>query len=205
MINLKYVQSFNTEKITKAAEKGNKKSIRNIGAFMRSAARQKIKFRKKKKPSIPGNAPFTHEGRVLKNAIRFTSDKDRTLIGPASNWIGDIGAVHEFGETRRLRLTPKQFNRTVKVGQGGPVSARKYSGKTIAGVEYTDPLDGSPVVWIKIRTVRQMEHSNRLLKRLAKSYAKTMTVKYPERPFMGPTLRENIGIVPSVLRASIKG
>lgn len=195
---------FKSETIQKAAEKSKPKTLARMGAYVQGIAKRLIKRRKKK--SLPGNPPHTQTG-VLKKSILFalTGDKQTALIGPAANWIGKIGALHEFGGSKRVKVPQKMFMRELKIGEGGPLSSRKFQGKKIpVGEQYlTDPYDGSPIVFAKIRTQKQLEHSRRLQKRLACKYSVVRTANYPARPFMRPALDIAVKGFPAMLRKSI--
>jgi phage gpG-like protein len=50
-------------------------------------------------PSPPGRPPRS-AGR-LRKSILYDVQADRVIIGPTANVIGEVGAVHEFGEQFR--------------------------------------------------------------------------------------------------------
>lgn len=194
-------------------QKMDKKKARVLersGRILRGAARRLIKSKKKLTThSKPGNPPFTHEGKRHKNLLKESivysvlPDNNSVVIGPSGRAVDFIGALHEFGLKRRMQTFNPEFMRKLKIGGGGPVSARKFAGKIIAGAEYTDPLDGSPVIWAKLKTRRMLEHSIRLQKRLAKATGKSKTIDYPKRSFMGKALMQVEKKLPALWRKRV--
>ncbi|MBQ6102807.1 MAG: hypothetical protein IJL06_03960, partial [Kiritimatiellae bacterium] len=70
--------------------------LRRAGAYVRRAARHKVKT--SDNPSPPGSPPHSRAG-LLKRSILFGLDKpaQAVVIGPAESVIGNAMAAHEFG------------------------------------------------------------------------------------------------------------
>lgn len=198
------------ENVIRRAENGKRKALLRAGAILRGAAQRLIKKRKKLSTHAkPGNPPYTHDGPrhsyLLRESIVFsvTPDGNSVLIGPSGRKVDFIGQLHEFGLQRSTLIRRPEFLRKLKIGGGGPVSSRKYRGKQITGVDYYDPLDGSPVIWAKLTTQKMLAHSMRLQKRLANAYAKKQSIHYPERRFMLPALKQVESKLPALWRKTV--
>lgn len=179
---------FSPQSVMKLEAAARKRVLKRTGAYVRKVVQNLIRKRKKK-AAPPGHAPFYHGhrgpgGLTFKQAILFEADSYSVAIGPQDNRWKDFGGLHEFGGTRsRKLLNPQKMERSYCIGVVGPVSTGKYrrNGRK-SGL--TDPLDGSPVVFIRLTSKRQVEHARQLNRRLLKKQKKTAT--YPARPFMGP-------------------
>jgi hypothetical protein len=198
------------EKVLQRAEKGKRKALLRAGALLCGAAQRLIGKRKKLSThSKPGKPPYTHDGPrhayLLRESIVFglSQNGNSVLIGPSGRKVDFIGQLHEFGLKRSTLIRRPEFLRKLKIGGGGPVSSRKYRGQQITGVEYYDPLDGSPVMWAKLKTQKMLAHSKRLQKRLADAYAKKQSIDYPERKFMLPALKQVERKIPALWRKTV--
>jgi len=126
---------FFTEKdITEAIDKARVVALRHQGGFVRKVARQSIKRmgKARAKPkgakaiarwyeelmaqpaSPPGKPPFTHTGFMRENiAYAYDRAAQSVVVGPwMSPWLGQL---HEFGGTRRVRLTKHPVRRGQEV------------------------------------------------------------------------------------------
>lgn len=87
-----------TAKVAKAVEKA---AYRNFGHGAASISKDvKSTLEKAEGPSEEGQPPHTHKGVFLRRAVRYAADKEGAVIGPRESVVGDVGAVHEFGEVR---------------------------------------------------------------------------------------------------------
>ena len=179
------------------------------GAYLRGIARRLIRYRSNPNTrSTPGSAPYTHGWKALKLSISFAvaADSSHVLIGPAANWIGDLGALHEFGGMRRTSVVPERYRKNqYKIGEVGPVSTRRYKTAVISRHRKpdSDPLGGH-VAWIRIKSARQADHASRLAQRMARSAGETRNAKYPARPFMRPALNIGLERLPYFWRNAIR-
>lgn len=79
-VNISYSSFFDRPAVEKAVGKANKQNLSKAGAFVRTAARDLI--RKRKRISRPGEPPSSHEG-SLRRLILFAFDgKESVVIGP---------------------------------------------------------------------------------------------------------------------------
>jgi hypothetical protein len=158
------------------------------GAYVRGVIKRRIRrVANPDKRSKPGQSPYTHEG-TLKNSVLFAVEDNNVVVGPARSWIGDIAELHEYGGTvRRMVTLGWDPNQKFRIGDVGPVSVRRYR-KAYASQfrPMFDPLNGSPVAYVKIKSQTQAEHASRLHRRIALSARKSTLVKYPARPFVNP-------------------
>ena len=88
--------SFDARGLAAAVLRGSFAALSRAGAYVRRAARHKVKTNDH--PSPPGSPPHSRAG-LLKRSILFGLDKPaRTVvIGPAESVIGNAMAAHEFG------------------------------------------------------------------------------------------------------------
>ena len=98
-----------TDNVRKAVKKANFENFGHAGASVRKAAQQSlIRVANKRKASAPGSPPHTHKGVFLKRSIRFAKlpEGKGVIVGPMASMVGDVGAVHEFGERRETASYP---------------------------------------------------------------------------------------------------
>ena len=88
--------SFAARGLAAAVLAGSLNALRRAGAYVRRAARHKVKT--SDNPSPPGSPPHSRAG-LLKRSILFGLDKpaQAVVIGPAESVIGNAMAAHEFG------------------------------------------------------------------------------------------------------------
>ena len=99
---------FKPQRIAEKAKRGIARSIAHGAAIVRKVAQQSIVRTKKNVHSLAGTPVFTHGGTWFRRAILFDADDTSAVIGPAASRVGDVGAVHEFGETRGRTRYPKR-------------------------------------------------------------------------------------------------
>ena len=88
--------------VHKAVDKANFKSLGHAAASLRKAASKSIERAPQGEASQPGEPPHTHKRVFFRRALRFDVDKQKqqAVVGFMASVIGDVGAVHEFGEQR---------------------------------------------------------------------------------------------------------
>lgn len=93
---------LNEKAIEAAVTKGNFESLRHAVASIRKDAAASVQKARAGIPSRPGDPPYTHRGAFYRRAIRWDVDKEQgeAIVGFRHSVIGDVGAVHEFGESR---------------------------------------------------------------------------------------------------------
>lgn len=96
MIGVKVKVEDRLHKVAKAADKAAFQNFRHAAASISKDA--KASLDKAEGPSAPGSPPHTHKGTYLRRAVRYAADKEGAVIGPMASVVGEVGAVHEFGE-----------------------------------------------------------------------------------------------------------
>lgn len=98
---------FDKNKILMVVEKANIQGLRRAGAYIRKAARNKVKT--STVASNPNSPPHTRRG-LLKNSLLFGVEKQRksVVIGPAERFVGKSMTAHEYGGVYRKRRYPKR-------------------------------------------------------------------------------------------------
>jgi phage gpG-like protein len=88
-------------KVSGAKDRAKFENIRH--AAFRIAKDAKASIVKSSEPSEPGSPPTTRGrgGKNLRGAIFTSADKESAVIGPRASYVGDVGAAHEFGESRK--------------------------------------------------------------------------------------------------------
>lgn len=98
MIGLSVKIEDRFSRVAKAADKAAFKSFQHAAASISKDVKSTLEKAPQGEASEPGAPPKTHRGQFLKRAIRFSVDKDGAVIGPIGSLVGEVGAVHEFGE-----------------------------------------------------------------------------------------------------------
>lgn len=192
-----------TRAVQRAVDRAAPKTLNEAGRYVWRIARGLIASRKNPNiASSPGMAPYSHAGRLrsgsfnkgFKKTIVYGMDgHSKVVIGPmlVRGGLSNIARIHEFGGSRRVVKVVPELIDGVKVGDEGPVTVKNCtSHDVVIRVDHNvDPCTKRKVVWIKIRTKSQAEHSTRLYRRMNKRYGKQVTVNYPQRPYMKPALR----------------
>lgn len=88
--------------VKRAVAEGNFRNLFHAAASLRKTAAGLIERAPAGVASAPGEPPHTHRGVFYRRALRFDVDKAKqdAVIGFRFSVIGDVGAVHEFGEER---------------------------------------------------------------------------------------------------------
>lgn len=180
---------FTDPAIEKAVDKSVALALSKWGAYVRRSARQSIK--KRKKPSLPGNPPHSHEG-SLKRLLNFYFDKvtKTVVVGPEikSNSSGAPNTL-EFGGASVK--SPKNVDRKFKVGDFGPIRAVQ------------DATGREVFVWTRLKSGKQCRRASELYKRYIVS--KWRVIKVAPRPYMNPAMMKNLHVAPYCFKASLRG
>lgn len=111
---------FDRDKVIAAVDRTTRKQLSKAGAHVRTAARSRI--RKRKKPARPGESPSSHTG-DLRRGILFAYDgrRESVVIGPTRKNVdgGRVPALLEFGGT-----IDRDFRTDVDESRFGRIRAR---------------------------------------------------------------------------------
>lgn len=98
-LDFKFVDEFS--RVVAEEIKARKRSLFRAAAVVRKTAVSLVTSAPPGVPSRPGTPVHTHRGAFFRRAIRFAVESDTTaVIGPRHSIVGDVGAVHEHGESR---------------------------------------------------------------------------------------------------------
>lgn len=91
-----------TKDLKKAVDDTAFRNQFHAAASIRKTAAQSIERAPQGQPSSAGSPPHTHRRVFYRRALAFHVDKQKqeALIGFRHSVIGDVGAVHEFGNER---------------------------------------------------------------------------------------------------------
>lgn len=91
-------------------DKANFKNLGHAAASLRKAAAKSIERAPQGEASAAGQPPHTHKGAFFRRALRYDVDKQKqtAVVGFRHSVIGDVGAVHEFGESRGSETFPER-------------------------------------------------------------------------------------------------
>jgi hypothetical protein len=183
------------KKVEKAFERAQHKVLRRCGAYVRKIARDFVKHRSDpNKHSEKLHSPYDHFG--LKRSIIFDTDENAAYIGPRyiKRGLANVARLHEFGGQAIVKDIDPDLWHGVKIGSVAPVTLPNAAkkDKAIRHEARVDPKTGRKIVWIKIRTKRQAEHSTRLYHRFMAKNAGSILVRYAPRPYMVPALMKSL-------------
>lgn len=101
MIELKVQTEWNAKRLLAAVDRASERNHRQTAFDIMRTAQASIDT--SDEPSPPGQPPHTRgRGRKnLRSAVRYDATKTDAVVGPMQSVVGEIGAVHEFGETFR--------------------------------------------------------------------------------------------------------
>lgn len=96
--------------VAKAVDQAAYKNLGHAAASLRKAAATSIDRAPQGEASPAGQPPHTHTGAHFRRALRFAVDKQKqtAVVGFLHSMIGDVGAVHEFGESRGKETFPER-------------------------------------------------------------------------------------------------
>ncbi len=180
--------------------RANAAVLSKAGAFIRRSAKGKIRYARS--ASRPGSPPHGHRGRYgqspLRELIYFAYD-DRTnsvVVGPTPfHGMAIVPRTLELGGTTASRKNP--LRRIRKVGDGGEI---RIDGPT-AGTTKKNRF-GRLVTYTTLRTHTQADRANQLQEEL---YGPLLIgpVSIAARPYMGPSLAENLPLLPQLWANSV--
>lgn len=214
MIDFHGKTSDEIKELLRKARAATFKNLGHAGAALRRAAQRKI--RRSKEPSEVGTPPHTARG-ALKNSILYAVEGERgVVIGPSVNLISDVAAAHEHG----LPQKPKSArgiseadaliagtNWKMYVGGHGPIGDKlgtvyiKFKSPAQVDKSLKYIFEAPDDAFGNTKRARLQAKKRRILAAVA---AKGGTATYPKRPFMGPTLTENLDRLPSVWAGSVR-
>jgi hypothetical protein len=200
--------------VRRALEDIEPKCLSEAGKLTMRVARGFV--RQKKNPNIasaPGTPIHSHKNgknpgfkKTIVWALR--PDKKAVWIGPqkVSGGLTNISQTHEFGGHRKVVYGNPKLLDGVEIGDIAPVCTYQLTGldKVLRKDKNNDPKSGSIVLWIKIRTKTQAEHSSRLYYRMCKHYNTKTLANYPKRPFMRPSLLAVLPKLPYFWKGAIR-
>lgn len=111
MIRMNTTIKDETPKVAKAVEEYKVESLSHAAGLVRKTAQRSVRRRTGDNYAEPGKPAKTAIGRLRKSII-YNVDRgaDEAIIGPTSNVIGSIGALHEFGgKTRSGRYPARPY------------------------------------------------------------------------------------------------
>ena len=179
--NIKTKSRFNQRAVKQRSDATSLDALYKAGAYVRTAARRKI--RKNKKASRPGQPPHTRQGQLRRAILFAVDDHDHSAwVGPSASLISDIAKYHEFGGVQVRKSKRKEY----RVGGVGPVDVR----------------EGKPN-FAFLKTQQQVEKA-RFIDRLAWPDSSLIKKrKYPARPFMGPALEASVKQLSKIFSVSL--
>lgn len=128
MIGLKVQVEDSTKRVETAIEKAAFKNFRHAAASMSRDMKASLEKAPQGEPSEPGEPPHTHKGVFLRRAVRWDADEDGAVIGPMASVVGEVGAVHEFGEEYKGTDYPERPFAEPALERGIPRFAGSWSG-----------------------------------------------------------------------------
>ena len=195
--------TFNDKAILRAVDKAMKPTLMGAGRYTMNIVRASLKQRRDPNRNAPaGHQPFSHSNAFssgFKRTVVYALEEDgkAVLVGPqlVRPGMSVIAKSHEFGGKRNVKR-PWEYGlrrKNIKSGAVAPVTlTSQHVAKTkdtiVRSESKVDPETGRKVVWIKLRTKSQVEHSKRLLDRMQKEYFTISMQNYPPRPYMRPGL-----------------
>jgi hypothetical protein len=176
------------------------RTLSKAGAFIRRSAKGKIRYAKS--PSKPGSPPHGHRGKYGQSPLReliFFAFDERTsslVVGPTPfGGMSDVPRTLELGGTTRGLRNP--LRRIRRVGDGGEIRLDGTHGRTTKRNRF-----GAMVTYTKLRTAAQAARANQLQEVL---YG-PLTIgpaSIAARPYMGPSLEENLPKLPPLWANSV--
>jgi len=179
---------FDSAKVKRAVDRGKRQALSKCGAFVRTAARSSLRYRKK--PSASGQPPSVHKGRGGKSPLKLIF-----FAWDASSKTVVVGAV--------LFAPATGAPRTLE--HGGSVGRRKNPRRRVRTLAASGEirLQGKKAVYAKLTTARQVAAANRLQAQL---YGPEFFAggNAAARPFMQPALKKEAPKFPLAFRGSVK-
>jgi hypothetical protein len=176
--------------------------LAKAGAFIRRTAKGKIRYARS--PSKPGSPPHAHESKKhgkdspLRELIFFGYDDatNSLVVGPTPFQGPAIAPrVLELGGTAPARKNP--LRRIRKVGDGGEIRIDGPASRSTKKNWF-----GAMVTYVRLRTQSQADLANQL-QELLYGPLTIGPVSIAARPYMGPSLEENLPKLPSLWANSV--
>lgn len=103
-LDVKVIEQF--AKLLKAEKVAGFRNFGHAAATISRHAKESII--RSRTPSEPGQPPHTRgqPGKNLKSAIRFAATENEAVVGPVASQVDDLGALHEFGQSRGYVVYP---------------------------------------------------------------------------------------------------
>jgi len=171
--------------------------LSKAGAFIRRTAKGKIRYAKS--ASKPGSPPHAHASKKggkdspLRELIFFAYDpqSNSVVVGPTPfHGPAIVPRVLELGGTVSGRKNPLRRNH--KIGDGGEIRLDGRPGRTTK----KNPF-GKMVTYVRLQTQAQVDRANRLQEELYGPLEIGPT-SIAARPYMGPSLEENLPKLPEL-------
>lgn len=128
MIGLTVQVENNFKRVEDAARKAAFKNLKHAAASISKDEKASFEKAPQGQASTPGSPPHTHRGQFIKRAVRFESDDESAVIGPMASVVGEVGAVHEFGETYKGTDYPEREFAGPALERGAPRFAGSWQG-----------------------------------------------------------------------------
>lgn len=192
---------FDRRKLERKFRDASFRNLGHAGAGIRKTA--SFSIRRRKRPSMPGQAPHTQTGH-LKRAIRYDVNRRQldVSIGPVNNYARTIWDLHEFGGMRANRRRALQQTR-FRIGQSGPIRRvgpmqRDRRGRFVRR--------SKNVIYVKLRSAAQVQRAERFVARENEFRQREASKpkRYAPRPFMRPALAQNLSRIPKFWRNSLE-
>lgn len=195
---------FAPKEIEKLEKRGRIGVLKRVGAYVRKAIQNSLKFRRDPwVKSKPGTPPYWHtpqgaHGMNLRSSILFEADQFSVAVGPMAYRWKDIGGLHEFGGMGQVKAIEKKFtDRVFKVGEIGPIAEGKFASRIsqsrIRESKYVDPLTRAKVIMVPLTSQKMANHATKLKNRIISMQKGRFKVmgKFPARPFVGPAFNRS--------------
>jgi hypothetical protein len=177
-------------------------TLAKAGAFIRRTAKGKIRYAKS--VSKPGGPPHAHESQKggkdspLRELLYFAYDErsNSVVVGPTPfRGPAIVPRTLEMGGTVAGRRNP--LRRVRRVGDGGEIRMDGPACRTTKRNRF-----GAMVTYVKLQTPAQVDRANQLQEVL---YGPAMIgpTSIAARPYMGPSLQENLPKLPPLWANSV--
>ena len=192
---------FDRRAVIDAVGRANAVVLSKAGAFIRRSAKGRIRYAKS--PSKPGSPPHAHRGKhgssPLRDLIYFAYDSrtSSVVVGPTPfHGAAIVPRVLELSGMAPGHKNP--LRRIRQVGDGGEIRIDGPACRTTKKNRF-----GAQVTYVKLRTQGQADRANQLQELL---YGPLMIgpMSIAARPYMGPSLQENLPKMPSLWASSVK-
>lgn len=194
---------FDRRRVIDAVGRANAAVLAKAGAFIRRSAKGKIRYAKG--VSKPGNPPHAHQSKKhgknspLRELIFFAYDNatGSLVVGPTPFQGPAIAPrVLELGGTAPARKNP--LRRIRKIGDGGEIRIDGPMSRSTKKNRF-----GARITYVRLRTQAQANRANQL-QELLYGVITIGPVSIAARPYMGPSLEENLPKLPPLFANSVR-